>query len=312
MDRFRDCLAHTLAHEGGWYNHPKDPGGPTMRGVIQRVYDGWRTSHGLERRSVREIEEHELQEIYRNQYWRPVQAGRMPLGVDLALFDYAVNSGPAQAARDLQRVVRVNNVDGHVGEATIAAVQAMDPSDVVTGLLARRRKLIRGLKHYATFRNGWERRCNEVEQAALFDAAGDSPAGSRPPAAVERGYAPNSHHPPATAYQYPPEWQELSDGPPALGDDMGTATGKATPAPEPQSMWSSSTARTTEVVGGGGGLTVATKAAEKVQMLQATKPARWAVLDLVLALLADPVFLAGAITLAGATYIWLERARKTA
>ena len=62
---FDKCLTRTLVHEGGWSNHPKDPGGATMRGVIQRVYDGYRDRKGLGRRSVRQITDDELKEIYR-------------------------------------------------------------------------------------------------------------------------------------------------------------------------------------------------------------------------------------------------------
>ena len=116
-DRFDTCLAETLKWEGGWSNHPRDPGGPTMRGIIQRVYDGWRDNHGLPRRSVREIADHELRDIYRRSYWDQVRGDELPPGVDLAVFDFAVNSGPARAAKYLQRVLGVK-VDGHIGPAT--------------------------------------------------------------------------------------------------------------------------------------------------------------------------------------------------
>ena len=163
--RFEICLAETLKWEGGWFNHKRDPGGPTMRGVIQRVYDGWRDSNGLPRRSVREIEDHELRDIYRRNYWDQIRGDELPAGVDLAVFDFAVNSGPNRAAKYLQRVLGVK-VDGHIGPATIGAANAYEPEDIVEQLLADRRTFIRQISTYDVFGRGWERRCDGIEKRA--------------------------------------------------------------------------------------------------------------------------------------------------
>ena len=77
-DNFERCLAITLKWEGGYSNHPDDPGGPTMRGIIQREYDAWRKKLGKSRRSVRQIEESELQAIYRDEYWDAMDCDGMP------------------------------------------------------------------------------------------------------------------------------------------------------------------------------------------------------------------------------------------
>ena len=63
---FERCLAITLKWEGGYSNHPDDPGGPTMRGIIQREYNTWRKKNGKRLRPVHQIDEDELQSIYRN------------------------------------------------------------------------------------------------------------------------------------------------------------------------------------------------------------------------------------------------------
>lgn len=172
-DRFQACLSHTLKWEGGWSNHPKDRGGATMRGVIQRVYDGWRDRQGLPRRSVRSIEETELQAIYRRDYWDAVRGDDLPPGVDLAVFDFGVNSGPTRSIRYLQTVLGVT-VDGHIGPATLGAIRSRNHmAGVVEKIMVQRRGFLRGLRDYPTFGKGWENRCNGIEPAALA-MAGDN------------------------------------------------------------------------------------------------------------------------------------------
>lgn len=165
-DRFAACLAQTLRWEGGYSNDPYDPGGATMCGVIQRVYDGFRAQHGLPPRHVREIGQPEIVAIYRDNYWRLVQGDELPAGVDLAVFDFGVNSGPARAIKALQRIVGVV-ADGHIGAATIAAARGRDPAQIVRSLQDERRRFVRQIKHYWRFKNGWERRIDGVEIAAL-------------------------------------------------------------------------------------------------------------------------------------------------
>jgi lysozyme family protein len=94
---FERCLAVTLKWEGGYSNHPDDPGGPTMHGIIQREYDAWRRKQGKRTRPVREIEEDELRRIYRNEYWDAMDCDGLTAGLDLCVFDAAVNSGVARA-----------------------------------------------------------------------------------------------------------------------------------------------------------------------------------------------------------------------
>lgn len=162
---FETCLTETLKWEGAWSNHPDDPGGPTMRGIIQRVYDAWRKRNGLPKRSVRHIEEHELQAIYRENYWQLVRGDELPPGVDLCVFDYGVNSGPSRSVSHLQEVLGVK-VDGNMGPVTIDAVNAADPVEIVKKLCARRRKFVRQIKTYNVFGKGWNRRIDGIEQVA--------------------------------------------------------------------------------------------------------------------------------------------------
>ncbi len=107
-DNFEHCLAVTLRWEGGYSNHPDDPGGPTMKGVIQREYDAWRKKQGERPRPVREIEQVELRAIYRDEYWDAMGCDGLSPGLDLCVFDAAVNSGTGRAKRWLERAQEID------------------------------------------------------------------------------------------------------------------------------------------------------------------------------------------------------------
>jgi lysozyme family protein len=165
-ENFSSALAHVLAHEGGYVNHPKDPGGATNMGVTQRVYDAYRDRRDQPRRSVRGITAAEVAEIYERQYWDAIRGDDLPSGLDYAVFDYAVNSGPRRAAMDLQRELGVS-VDGVIGQVTLAAVAQNDVYGLIEALSARRMQFLRGLKHWKTFGKGWTRRVDEMTNMAM-------------------------------------------------------------------------------------------------------------------------------------------------
>ena len=110
---FARSLAKVLQSEGGFSNHPDDPGGATMKGVTQRVYDAYRDRSGHPHRSVRYIDTAELQDIYRSSYWNTARLDKFPAGVSYVVFDGNVNSGVKQSVLWLQRALGVN-ADGIV------------------------------------------------------------------------------------------------------------------------------------------------------------------------------------------------------
>jgi len=167
---FDGALARVLAHEGGYADHPADPGGATNRGVTQRVYDGWRRGRGLAPRAVKRIAAGEVEAIYRTQYWAAVRADELPPGLDYCLFDAAVNSGPAQAAKWLQRALGVA-ADGQVGALTLAALEGRDVAGLIDEVCDRRLAMLRTLRTFRSFGAGWTRRVGEVRRAALALAA---------------------------------------------------------------------------------------------------------------------------------------------
>lgn len=176
-ENFAAALAAVLVHEGGYSNHPDDPGGPTMKGIIQRVYDGYRRAKGLPTRSVRALEDAELKDIYRRQYWDAVRADELPAGIDYVVFDGAVNSGPAQSAKWLQRAVGLP-ADGAVGAVTLDAVRAAaasDPERLVDDICDRRLAMLKALSTWPVFGRGWGRRVADVRRAGTAWARGGRP-----------------------------------------------------------------------------------------------------------------------------------------
>ena len=160
------CLSFTLQFEGGYVNHPRDPGGETNKGVTKRVYDAYRAKKGKAPQSVRNISDAELQEIYKRQYWDAVRGDELPAGIDACVFDLAVNSGPGRAVKQLQQALGVK-VDGNLGMATIAAAQAMDAVKLVNALVNRRNDFLKSLGTFPTFGKGWMRRTAALRKTAL-------------------------------------------------------------------------------------------------------------------------------------------------
>ena len=170
MGRFEVCLPRVLRHEGGEVNDRHDPGGHTNMGVTQGTLNAWRRLKGLPRISVSQLTFEERDAIYRFQYWDKCRCDELPAGVDYAVFDAAVNSGPGRGARWIQRAVGVE-ADGAVGAITIAAAKEANPVVTINRMLDDRMNFLRSLKHWWRFKNGWTRRVREVRADALEDAA---------------------------------------------------------------------------------------------------------------------------------------------
>ena len=167
---YAKALPLVLRHEGGFVNHKDDPGGATNKGVtigtLKRLgidVDGDGDSDIVDLRNLRQSD---VERVYRLFYWDAVKADQLPSGVDYAVFDFGVNSGPARAAKHLQKVVGAAQ-DGDIGPKTLALVARADPQDVVTALQDSRLRFLRGLKTWGTFGKGWGRRVAEVRAVGL-------------------------------------------------------------------------------------------------------------------------------------------------
>lgn len=161
---FEASLRKLLAHEGGYVNHPADPGGMTNLGVTRRSWEQW-TGKAVTEEDMRALTPAMVAPLYRAKYWDAVRGDDLPAGVDYAVFDAAVNSGPGQAAKWLQRAVGVAD-DGKIGKATLAAVRAQSAGIVVGKFSAQRMAFLQGLKTFPVFGKGWSRRVAEVNAVA--------------------------------------------------------------------------------------------------------------------------------------------------
>lgn len=162
---FSASLALTLEFEGGYSDHPADPGGATKYGITRAVLADWR-GRAVSKADVQAMTRSEAEAIYRRNYWDGVGGDELPGGVDAVVFDYAVNSGPDRASRALQSAVGVV-ADGIVGMDTVNAACADDPARLVRAICQQRRGFLGRLKIFPVFGRGWLRRVERLEQFAL-------------------------------------------------------------------------------------------------------------------------------------------------
>ena len=169
-ENYDHCLGLILHHEGGYVNHPKDPGGETNKGITKRVYENWCIEQDLFQKEMKDLQISDVAPIYKNNYWDRVKAAALPHGVDLCVFDFSVNAGTGRGAKYLQTIVGAVS-DGAIGPNTLRQVDewvAMrGEEDLVVAYSDARRRYYRKLKTFDTFGKGWLRRVDETEGEAL-------------------------------------------------------------------------------------------------------------------------------------------------
>ena len=166
---FEACLREVLKHEGGWADHPADPGGATMKGVTIGTFAQFK-GRKVTKDELRAISDADLRAIYRRKYWDLVKGDDLPAGLDLVAFDGAVNSGLSRGARWLQQALGVT-VDGKIGAETLAYARAANVGQAVDYACNARLDFLRKLRTWDTFGKGWARRVSDVRAAAKQMAA---------------------------------------------------------------------------------------------------------------------------------------------
>lgn len=158
---------YLIGHEGGFANRSKkaDPGGPTKYGITIATLAAWRGGR-VTIDDVRNLTRDEARRIYKAQYWDAVRGDRLPAGLDYAVFDFGVNSGPGKAIRVLQDLLRVK-ADGVIGLITLDALTAKDIPALIESYSARRLAYMKTLKNWRFNKTGWPRRVAEVQALAL-------------------------------------------------------------------------------------------------------------------------------------------------
>lgn len=183
---FEKCYKVVRAYEGGNVDNKKDPGGRTSRGVTQKTYNAYRRHKGQPTKDVYAATDVEVKDIYKTQYWATSGADSAPVGVDLVLFDTAINSGSNRAVRLLQAslnalhdTVDLLDVDGNIGVHTLDAMTVDHDNDKLIGEYGRRRQgFLQGLSTWGTFGKGWAARnknCVQIAQAWATGSVGPKP-----------------------------------------------------------------------------------------------------------------------------------------
>jgi len=170
QSNYDKCLETILHHEGGYVNHPKDPGGETNLGVTKRVYVKWCMSNDLLTKDMKDLTVEDVAPIYKKNYWDKVKGDELPGGLDLCIFDFGVNAGPGRAAKYLQKMIGTV-VDGGIGPNTLRTLKGYVEENGVEKTIedyqAARQSYYEELSTFDTFGKGWTRRVKETTELAL-------------------------------------------------------------------------------------------------------------------------------------------------
>lgn len=167
-ETFDKALKHLLAHEGGFVNHPLDPGGMTNLGITLETYAHFtgRRASTITMEEMKDLTAKEAGPIYKRKYWDRCKCDQLPAGLDYAVFDFAVNSGPSRAIKFLQQCLAVED-DGLIGPITLRHAQETPTAELIKELCQRRQDFLEGLRTFKVFGRGWTRRVSEVERTSL-------------------------------------------------------------------------------------------------------------------------------------------------
>jgi lysozyme family protein len=161
-------MARVFAHEGGYTNHPKDPGGPTNWGITitdARLYGeefGWVANPTVA--DIQAMPKWFAEKVYDKKYWDAERCDELPPGVDYAVCDYGINSGIGRSGKVLRRLVGLPDDTSKITNEVIAAVNKRDPKALVGAICDERLLFLKGLKTWPDFGNGWGRRVSEVRE----------------------------------------------------------------------------------------------------------------------------------------------------
>lgn len=161
---FEDGWKHIGLREGGFVNNKKDRGGATNWGITIGTYSRF-LGRPASVAEVKAMPRETAKAIYLAYYWNPIALSRIDSnGVAIAFFDQAVNRGLGYA-KVVQRLVKVNP-DGHVGDKTIAAINANDPIKLIDRMAdeaaAKYRSIVKKSPSQKIFLKGWLNRAEHL------------------------------------------------------------------------------------------------------------------------------------------------------
>jgi lysozyme family protein len=163
-NNWKQAFELMLKSEGGYIHHPSDPGGRTNLGVTQATWENW-VGRGSDEAEMRGLTPEKVEPMYKKKFWDAVRGDELPVGLDYLMFDFAVNAGAGRAIKTLQTAVMVTP-DGGFGPMTMAAVHAVDPSELIERFSQAKEDFYRSLTTFATFGKGWLNRVADVKVKA--------------------------------------------------------------------------------------------------------------------------------------------------
>lgn len=165
LENFVKSLETVLKHEGGYVDHPKDPGGRTNMGITQAVYEKY-LNRTVTEEEMKNIKIGDVRIIYKENYWDKVKGDDLPSGVDFCVFDWAVNSGVSRASKALQKIIGAK-ADGVIGPNTLKAVESADSEIIIQQLTEAREDFYKRLSTFDTFGKGWLSRNEKTAMLSL-------------------------------------------------------------------------------------------------------------------------------------------------
>jgi len=163
-ENFEKSLELVLQHEGGYINHPSDPGGMTNLGVTQRVWEDY-VGHKVDEATMRSLTKEMVSPLYRKQYWDAVHGDQLPSGADYLAFDFSVNAGAFRCIKTIQRALNIT-ADGVIGPVTLKAIQETNAEEFIDNFTDAKESFYKGLANFQTFGRGWFNRSAKSKKAA--------------------------------------------------------------------------------------------------------------------------------------------------
>jgi lysozyme family protein len=166
---YDEAFRRLLIHEGGNDDDPRDPGGRTSRGIIQREWTDYVAHHPGQKLAadVWKAPNSAIADIYRTQYWGKMRCDELPAGIDESVWDYGVNSGVGRSGKVLRRVVGLPDNTSVVTDEVLRAVARRDAKAIIVAINDERLRFLRSLKTWPVFGAGWGRRVAEVKAFSL-------------------------------------------------------------------------------------------------------------------------------------------------
>ncbi|ARQ00964.1 glycoside hydrolase family 108 protein [Pseudorhodoplanes sinuspersici] len=185
---YEASLVRVLKHEGGYSNHPSDPGGATNYGITIASYARFK-GRAVTAAEVRAMPLSDAKAIYKTSYWNVLRCDELPAGLDYAVFDYGVNSGPSRATKVLQRLLGLA-ASGAMTDEVIANVRTANLPTLVAKLCDERLAFLKSLKTWPVFGVGWGRRVSDVRRDALAMAKSEAVTPAASSAVSGKGHVP--------------------------------------------------------------------------------------------------------------------------